>query len=78
MKDLKIFMGSPMSARQIWLDWYPVQENLITGLSTEDDAVSLLISGADGLRSYCFLQKVSQQGTVDTTRSTQRDQRYGP
>lgn len=31
LKDFNIFMGNTMGARNYWVDWYPVQEQILDG-----------------------------------------------
>jgi hypothetical protein len=65
MKDFNTFMGSSLGARKTWLDWYPMQENLIAGLSTEDDAILLVdIRGGWGHDLIAFHAKYRNKGQL--------------
>ena len=65
MKDFNSFMGNSMGARQIWLDWYPIQESLIQGTSTDKDSVLLVdIGGGWGHDILAFQEKYPNNGRL--------------
>jgi hypothetical protein len=64
-RDFNSFMGNSMGARQIWLDWYPMQERLIEGASTTDDSVLLVdIGGGWGHDLIAFHKKYPNLGRL--------------
>ncbi|KAI0430917.1 sterigmatocystin 8-O-methyltransferase [Xylaria sp. FL1042] len=63
MENFNKFMGSSMGARQIWTDWYPMQEQLIDGL---DPKTPLLvdIGGGWGHDILAFHHKYPSKGKL--------------
>ncbi|KAI0546328.1 sterigmatocystin 8-O-methyltransferase [Xylaria curta] len=65
MKDFNSFMGSSMGARQIWLDWYPMQERLIDGSDPSNDPALLVdIGGGWGHDIIAFHNKYPNKGKL--------------
>jgi hypothetical protein len=65
MKDFNTFMGNSMGARQIWLDWYPIQERLIDGSDPADDPALLVdIGGGWGHDLLAFHNKYPNKGKL--------------
>ncbi|KAI0411727.1 sterigmatocystin 8-O-methyltransferase [Xylaria grammica] len=63
MKDFNTFMGSTIGARQIWVDWYPIEERLIYG-SDPDTALLVDIGGGWGHDILAFHHKYPHKGKL--------------
>ncbi|KAI0108548.1 sterigmatocystin 8-O-methyltransferase [Nemania sp. FL0031] len=63
MEDFNKFMGSSMGARQIWTDWYPMQEQLINGLNP-DTPLLVDIGGGWGHDILAFHNKYPNKGKL--------------
>ncbi|KAF1738162.1 Demethylsterigmatocystin 6-O-methyltransferase [Beauveria bassiana] len=46
LKDFNLFMGNTMGARNYWVDWYPVEQQLLDGATNKDEAPLLVDVGA--------------------------------
>ncbi|KAF2971686.1 hypothetical protein GQX73_g1866 [Xylaria multiplex] len=65
MRDFNTFMGNSMGARQIWLDWYPMQERLIDGSDPANDPALLVdIGGGWGHDIMAFNNKYPNKGKL--------------
>ncbi|KAI0530327.1 sterigmatocystin 8-O-methyltransferase [Xylaria digitata] len=65
MRDFNSFMGNSMGARQIWLDWYPMQERLIDGSDPANDPALLVdIGGGWGHDIMAFYNKYPNKGKL--------------
>lgn len=63
MEDFNKFMGNSMGARQIWTDWYPMQEQLIDGLNP-DTPLLIDIGGGWGHDILAFHSKYPNKGKL--------------
>ncbi|KAI0491088.1 hypothetical protein F4859DRAFT_460259 [Xylaria cf. heliscus] len=65
MRDFNRFTGNTMGARQIWLNWYPMQEQLIDGSDPENDPALLVdIGGGWGHDIIAFQNKYPNKGKL--------------
>ncbi|KAI8628016.1 sterigmatocystin 8-O-methyltransferase [Xylariaceae sp. FL1651] len=63
LEDFSSYMGHVAGARQIWLDWFPIQERLIDGASEAKDSVLLVdIAGNQGHDLIAFQKKYPNHG----------------
>lgn len=63
MEDFNKFMGSSMGARQIWTDWYPMQEQLIDGFNPQTPLL-VDIGGGWGHDILAFHSKYPNKGRL--------------
>ncbi|KAI0197627.1 sterigmatocystin 8-O-methyltransferase [Astrocystis sublimbata] len=63
MENFNKFMGSSMGARQTWIDWYPMQEQLIDGLNPETPLL-VDIGGGWGHDILAFHNKYPNKGKL--------------
>lgn len=64
-RDFNTFMGNSGGARQIWLDWYPMQERLIHGSDTTNgSALFVDIGGGYGHDTLAFHDKYPNKGKL--------------
>ncbi|KAI0505343.1 sterigmatocystin 8-O-methyltransferase [Xylaria bambusicola] len=63
MENFNKFMGSSMGARQIWTDWYPMQEQLIDGFDPETPLL-VDIGGGWGHDILAFHTKYPNKGKL--------------
>ncbi len=61
--DFDTFMGNTMGARNYWVDWFPVQEDLIEG-ATEDSALIVDVGGGKGHDLQAFHERYPQRGRL--------------
>ncbi|KAI0472779.1 putative O-methyltransferase [Xylariaceae sp. FL0804] len=62
LRDFNLFMGSTMGARQYWVDWFPVEERLLSGAEhAKDSALLVDVGGGKGHDLLAFHEKYSQQ-----------------
>ncbi|KAH7303845.1 sterigmatocystin 8-O-methyltransferase [Stachybotrys elegans] len=63
LKDFNLFMGNTMGAREYWVDWYPVQAQLLDG---HDGGTALLIDvgGGKGHDLIAFHQLYKGRGRL--------------
>ncbi|KAI1262685.1 sterigmatocystin 8-O-methyltransferase [Xylariaceae sp. FL1019] len=62
-KDFNTFMGSSGGARQVWTDWYPIQERLIDG-SNPGAPLLIDIGGGYGHDTLAFHDKYPNKGRL--------------
>ncbi|OTA56458.1 S-adenosyl-L-methionine-dependent methyltransferase [Hypoxylon sp. EC38] len=46
LKDFNLFMGNTMGAREYWVDWFPVEEEIIKGATITENSPLLVDVGA--------------------------------
>ncbi|XXG95485.1 hypothetical protein Hte_001749 [Hypoxylon texense] len=63
LKDFNTYMGNTMGARSYWLDWFPVQEQLINGASKESPLL-VDVGGGKGHDIMAFHKKYPDQGSL--------------
>lgn len=63
LKDFNVFMGNTMGARRYWLDWFPVQKQLIDGASGESPLL-VDVGGGKGHDIISFHKKYPNQGPL--------------
>jgi hypothetical protein len=63
LQAFNTFMGSTMGARKYWVDWYPVEENLLQNTS-ESTALIVDVGGGKGHDLQAFHQKHPKTGRL--------------
>ena len=63
LKDFNTFMGNTMGARKYWVDWYPVQERLLSNLRP-DSALMVDIGGGRGHDLEAFHKSFPDSGKL--------------
>ncbi|KAI2466043.1 putative O-methyltransferase [Annulohypoxylon bovei var. microspora] len=63
LKDFNLFMGNTMGARSYWVDWFPVQEQLLDGASMES-ALLVDVGAGKGHDLAAFHNKYPDQGLL--------------
>lgn len=63
LADFTMFMGNTMGARSYWVDWFPVQERLLDGATT-DPALLVDVGGGRGHDLLAFHEKYPRQGRL--------------
>ncbi|KAI0015523.1 putative O-methyltransferase [Xylariomycetidae sp. FL0641] len=62
-RDFNLFMGNTMGARDYWVDWFPVEERLLSGASITDKSALLVdVGGGRGHDVLAFRDKFPQRG----------------
>ncbi|CAJ2504618.1 Uu.00g120120.m01.CDS01 [Anthostomella pinea] len=46
LRDFNLFMGNTMGAREYWVDWFPVKERLLEGVTIDKESALLVDVGA--------------------------------
>ncbi|KAI0012631.1 putative O-methyltransferase [Xylariaceae sp. FL0662B] len=66
LNDFNLFMGNTMGARQYWLDWFPVEERLLNGVTFTKDSILLVdVGGGRGHDVVAFHEKFpNQEGRI--------------
>jgi hypothetical protein len=62
-KDFNTFMGNTMGARSYWVDWFPVQEQLLDGLD-KDSALVVDVGAGKGHDLVAFHSAYPNQGRL--------------
>lgn len=62
-KDFNTFMGNTMGARNYWVDWFPVQENLLEG-ATKESALIVDVGAGKGHDLLAFHDQYPRQGRL--------------
>ncbi|KAL4772391.1 S-adenosyl-L-methionine-dependent methyltransferase [Aspergillus nidulans var. acristatus] len=58
LRDFNLFMGNGMGARKSWLDWYPVQSEILDGADADPDKVLIVdVGGGKGHDLIAFHKK---------------------
>jgi hypothetical protein len=63
LKDFNSFMGNTMGARNYWVDWYPCQEQILDGATT-DGALIVYVGGGRGHDVDAFRVKFPGSGRL--------------
>ncbi|KAI1266025.1 sterigmatocystin 8-O-methyltransferase [Xylariaceae sp. FL1019] len=63
LHDFNTFMGNTMGAREYWTDWYPVQEQLLDGASS-DSVLLVDVGGGKGHDIAAFHNKYPGKGRL--------------
>ncbi|KAI1455340.1 putative O-methyltransferase [Annulohypoxylon moriforme] len=63
LKDFNVFMGNTMGARSYWVDWFPVKERLLHGVSGES-ALLVDVGGGKGHDIVAFHGKYPEKGLL--------------
>ncbi|RYP63324.1 hypothetical protein DL769_006996 [Monosporascus sp. CRB-8-3] len=63
LRDFNMFMGNTMGARSYWVDWFPVQEQLLDG-ATAETALLVDVGGGRGHDLLAFHEKYPRQGRL--------------
>ncbi|KAI1417113.1 putative O-methyltransferase [Hypoxylon sp. FL1857] len=62
LKDFNLFMGNTMGAREYWVDWFPVEGQIITGANvTKESPLLVDVGGGKGHDLLAFHQKHPRQ-----------------
>ncbi|KAI0896495.1 putative O-methyltransferase [Annulohypoxylon nitens] len=62
-KDFNVFMGNTMGARSYWVDWFPVQQQLIDDAS-QDSALLVDVGGGRGHDLAAFHSRYPNKGLL--------------
>ncbi|KAH0594139.1 hypothetical protein MHUMG1_07978 [Metarhizium humberi] len=63
LRDFNLFMGNTMGSRSFWVDWYPVQDRLLTGLRGQS-AVLVDVGAGKGHDLMAFHEKYAGHGRL--------------
>ncbi|KID91474.1 sterigmatocystin 8-O-methyltransferase [Metarhizium guizhouense ARSEF 977] len=63
LRDFNLFMGNTMGSRSYWVDWYPVQDRLLTGLHGQS-AVLVDVGAGKGHDLMAFHEKYAGHGRL--------------
>ncbi|KAF5137561.1 O-methyltransferase asqD [Metarhizium anisopliae] len=63
LRDFNLFMGSTMGSRSYWVDWYPVQDRLLTGLHGQS-AVLVDVGAGKGHDLMAIHEKYAGRGRL--------------
>lgn len=63
LKDFNTFMGNTMGTRSYWLDWFPIQERLLDGM-TPDSVLLVDVGGGRGHDIVAFHEKYPRRGRL--------------
>ncbi|EXU99898.1 O-methyltransferase [Metarhizium robertsii] len=63
LRDFNLFMGNTMGSRSYWVDWYPVQDRLLTGLRGQS-AVLVDVGAGKGHDLMAFHEKYAGHGRL--------------
>ncbi|KAK2879395.1 hypothetical protein FQN49_000913 [Arthroderma sp. PD_2] len=63
LKDFNTFMGNTMGARKYWVDWYPVQKQILDG-ATADKALIVDVGAGKGHDLLAFKTKFPNTGRL--------------
>ncbi|KAL2816629.1 o-methyltransferase [Aspergillus cavernicola] len=63
LKDFNLFMGNGMGARKSWLDWYPVQSQILDDANIEN-ALIVDVGGGKGRDLIAFHEKFPSTGRL--------------
>ncbi|KAI1770223.1 putative O-methyltransferase [Hypoxylon cercidicola] len=63
LRDFTMFMGNTMGARSYWVDWFPVQERLLDGATT-DLPLLVDVGGGRGHDLLAFHEKYALKGRL--------------
>ena len=63
LKDFNLFMGNTMGARNYWVDWYPVEQQLLQGAS-DQHALLVDVGAGKGHDLLAFHEKYSRKGKL--------------
>ncbi|CBF82267.1 hypothetical protein AN9233.2 [Aspergillus nidulans FGSC A4] len=65
LKDFNLFMGNGMGARKSWLDWYPVQSNILDGADADPDKALIVdVGGGKGHDLIAFHKRYPNAGRL--------------
>ncbi|OAX79907.1 hypothetical protein ACJ72_05771 [Emergomyces africanus] len=63
LKDFNTFMGNTMGARKYWVDWYPVQSEILDGAS-QDKALIVDVGAGKGHDLLAYMKKFPDTGRL--------------
>lgn len=63
LQAFNTFMGNTMGARQYWVDWFPVEDNLLEN-ATNSNALIVDVGGGKGHDLQAFHQKYPHKGRL--------------
>ncbi|KAI0152043.1 putative O-methyltransferase [Hypoxylon sp. NC0597] len=62
LKDFNLFMGNTMGAREYWVDWFPVEEEIIKGATVPEKSPLLVdVGGGKGHDLLAFCRRYPRQ-----------------